>query len=102
VPAVTEIVQTEAAELGPGLRALVLCEFESVGGMVPTRLAGVIDPKAGGAVLALTALPESAPELDPVLLTGQRVGSSRPCQRSLPARQHSMAPGAGTARKPMR
>jgi hypothetical protein len=73
VPAVTEIVQTEAADLGPGLRALVLCEFESVGGMVPTRLAGVIDPKADGAVLALTPLPESAPELDPVLLTGQRV-----------------------------
>lgn len=71
--ALTEIVQAEAAELGPGLRALVLCEFERAGGMVPARLAGVIDPQAGGAFLALTALLESAPGLDPMLLTGQRV-----------------------------
>ncbi len=71
--ALTDIVQTEAAELGPGLRALVLCEFEAAGGMVPARLAGVIDPQAGGAFLALTALLESAPGLDPMLLTGQRV-----------------------------
>lgn len=74
VQAVTEIVRMEAAELGSRLRAVVLCEFESAGGMVPARLAGVMDPQAGGAVLALTALLESAPDLDPVLLTGQRVG----------------------------
>jgi superfamily II DNA or RNA helicase len=73
VSALTEIVRMEAAELGPGLRALVLCEFESAGGMIPARLAGVIDPQAGGALLALTAVLESVPELDPVLLTGQRV-----------------------------
>jgi superfamily II DNA or RNA helicase len=73
VQALIDIVQMEAAELGPRLRALVLCEFESAAGMIPARLAGVMDPQAGGALLALTALLESAPELDPVLLTGQRV-----------------------------
>jgi superfamily II DNA or RNA helicase len=71
--AAVEIVRMEAAELGSRLRALVLCEFESAGGMVPARLAGVMDPQAGGAFLALTVLLESAPELDPVLMTGQRV-----------------------------
>jgi superfamily II DNA or RNA helicase len=73
VQAVIEIVQLEAAELGSQLRALVLCEFESAGGMIPARLAGVMDPQAGGAFLALTALLESTPGLDPVLLTGQHV-----------------------------
>jgi superfamily II DNA or RNA helicase len=73
VQAVVEIVQMEAAELGSRLRALVLCEFESAGAMIPARLVGVMDPQAGGALLALTALLESAPELDPVLLTGQHV-----------------------------
>jgi superfamily II DNA or RNA helicase len=85
VRAVAEIVRMEAAELGSRLRALVLCEFESAGGMVPARLAGVMDPQAGGAVLALTALLESTPELDPVLLTGQRVACGREtAERLLP------------------
>ncbi|HEX7162767.1 MAG TPA: DEAD/DEAH box helicase family protein [Trebonia sp.] len=71
--AVTGILGTEDAELGSRLRALVLCDFESAGGMVPADLAGVMDPEAGGASLALATLLESLPGLDPVLMTGQRV-----------------------------
>lgn len=93
VRVVTEIVQAEAAELGPGLRALVLCEFESAGGMVPARLAGVIDPQAGGALLTLTALLESAPELDPVLLSGQRVACGPKTAENLLAWLREADPG---------
>jgi superfamily II DNA or RNA helicase len=93
VRAVTEIVRTEAAELGSGLRALVLCEFESAGGMVPARLAGVIDPQAGGAFLALTALLESVPEVDPVLLTGQRVACGPQTAKDLLGWLHEADPG---------
>lgn len=71
--AITSILSTEDAELGSRLRALVLCDFEMAGGMVPARLAGVMDPEAGGASLALATLLESLPSMDPVLLTGQRV-----------------------------
>ena len=71
--AITSILSTEAAELGSRLRALVLCDFVSAGGMVPAGLAGVIDPEAGGASLALATLLDSLPGLDPVLMTGQRV-----------------------------
>ena len=71
--AVTAILATEDAELGSRLRALVLCDFESAGGMVPAGLLGVMDPEAGGAALALATLLDSLPGLDPVLMTGQRV-----------------------------
>jgi superfamily II DNA or RNA helicase len=73
--AVAEILRTESAELGPRLRALVLCDFEEVGGTLPARLAGVMDREAGGARLALeTLLADGATAaLEPVLLTGRRV-----------------------------
>lgn len=73
--AVTEILRAETAELGPRLRALVLCDFETAAGALPARLTGVLASDAGGAILALRTLlsDETAAELDPVLLTGRRV-----------------------------
>ncbi|HEY1640139.1 MAG TPA: DEAD/DEAH box helicase family protein [Streptosporangiaceae bacterium] len=73
--AVTEILRAETAELGPRLRALVLCDFEEASGTLPARLTGVLPAEAGGARLALQALldDEQAAALDPVLLTGRRV-----------------------------
>jgi superfamily II DNA or RNA helicase len=81
--AVTSILGTEDAELGSRLRALVLCDFESAGSMVPADLAGVMDPEAGGASLALATLLDSLPGLDPVLMTGQRVACGQETARRL-------------------
>lgn len=73
--AVTDILAAENAELGPRLRALVLCDFEEAGGIVPAWLTGVLAAEAGGARLALETLLADAQTaaLDPVLMTGQRV-----------------------------
>jgi superfamily II DNA or RNA helicase len=73
--AAVEILRAEAAELGDGLRALVLTDFAEAGGTVPAALSGVMDEGAGGALLALQTLlgDEQAAALDPVLMTGQRV-----------------------------
>jgi superfamily II DNA or RNA helicase len=81
--AAIEILAAESAELGPRLRALVLCDFEDAGAMLSTQLAadlaGVLLPGSGGTRLALETLladPRSA-VLDPVLLTGRRVACGR-------------------------
>jgi len=73
--AAVEILRTEAAELGDGLRALVLTDFAEAGGTVPAALSRVMDEGAGGALLALQTLLQDAgtAALDPVLMTGQRV-----------------------------
>ncbi len=77
--AAVEILAAESAELGSGLRALVLCDFEDAGGMPPADLAGVLPAGSGGTRLVLETLladPQSA-ALDPVLLTGRRVACGR-------------------------
>ena len=81
--AAAEILAAESAELGSGLRALVLCDFEDAGGMVSAQLAadlaGVLPAGSGGTRLVLETLladPQSA-ALDPVLLTGRRVACGR-------------------------
>ena len=73
--AAVEILRAEAAELGDGLRALVLTDFAEAGGAVPAALSRVMDEGAGGALLALQTLLQDAgtAALDPVLMTGQRV-----------------------------
>jgi Helicase conserved C-terminal domain len=73
--AVTEILAAESTQLGPQLRALVLCDHEQAGGTPPADLAGVLPAEAGGAQLVLDTLladPQAA-ALDPVLMTGRRV-----------------------------
>jgi len=73
--AAIEILAAESAELGSRLRALVLCDFEDAGGMVPADLAGVLQAGSGGARLVLQTLladPQAA-ALDPVLITGRHV-----------------------------
>ena len=75
--AAIEILAAESAELGSRLRALVLCDFEDAGGMVPADLAGVLRSGSGGARLVLETLladPQAA-ALDPVLMTGLHVAS---------------------------
>jgi len=73
--AAIDILAAESAELGPGLRALVLCDFEDTGGMLAADLAGVLQAGSGGARLVLETLladPQAA-ALDPVLMTGRHV-----------------------------
>ncbi|HEY7879446.1 MAG TPA: DEAD/DEAH box helicase family protein [Streptosporangiaceae bacterium] len=73
--AAIDILAAESAELGSRLRALVLCDFEDAGGMVPADLAGVLQAGSGGARLVLETLladPQTA-ALDPVLMTGRHV-----------------------------
>ena len=73
--AAIDILAAESAELASRLRALVLCDFEDAGGMVPADLAGVLQAGSGGARLVLETLladPQAA-ALDPVLMTGRHV-----------------------------
>jgi len=71
--AVIEILRAEQAELGPLLRALVLCDFADAPGKLPARLAGVLDAEAGGARLALQTLlaDETTAGLNPFAVTTQ-------------------------------
>src|SRR5689334_11583502 len=83
--AAIEILAAESAELGSRLRALVLCDFEDAGGMVPADLAGVLRSGSGGARLVLETLladPQAA-ALDPVLMTGRHVASGPECAERL-------------------
>jgi hypothetical protein len=83
--AAIEILAAESAELGSRLRALVLCDFEDAGGMVPADLAGVLPSGSGGARLVLETLladPQAA-ALDPVLLTGRHVACGPECAERL-------------------
>ncbi len=83
--AAIEILAAESAELGSRLRALVLCDFQDAGGMVPADLAGVLQAGSGGARLVLETLladPQTA-ALDPVLLTGRHVACGPECAERL-------------------
>jgi superfamily II DNA or RNA helicase len=83
--ATIEILAAESAELGSGLRVLVLCDFEDAGGMLPADLANVLPAGSGGTRLVLETLladPQSA-ALDPVLLTGRRVACGRDTAKRL-------------------
>lgn len=100
--AVTGILGAEAAELGPLLRALVLCDFEEAGGTLPARLTGVLEAEAGGARLALETLladPVTA-ALGPVLMTGQRVACGPATAQALSAWLQTADPGPGVAVSP--
>ena len=83
--AAIDILAAESAELGSRLRALVLCDFEDAGGMVPADLAGVLQAGSGGTRLVLETLladPQTA-ALDPVLMTGRHVASGPECAERL-------------------
>jgi superfamily II DNA or RNA helicase len=74
--AAIEILAAESAELGSRLRALVLCDFEDAGGMVPADLAGVLRSGSGTRLVLETLLADpQAAALDPVLMTGRHVAS---------------------------
>ena len=103
--AAIEILAAECAELGSGLRALVLCDFEDAGGMLSTQLAadlaGVLPAGSGGTRLVLETLLADPPSaaLDPVLLTGRRVACGRDTAGRLIAWLRAAEPGLvlGTA-----
>ena len=99
--AAVEILRAEAAELGPRLRSVVLCDHEVASAELPARLVGVLDPQAGGARLVLETLaadPDTA-AVDPVLLTGRTVACRRDTAERLVAwlRESRSAPTATAA-----
>jgi hypothetical protein len=69
------ILHAEVAQLGPDLRALLLCHYETAGVTVGARLRGVLDPDAGSAALLLRVLlgDPLARQLHPILVTGRTV-----------------------------
>jgi superfamily II DNA or RNA helicase len=85
VDGVASILETELAVLRDSLRALVLCDFETAGRDVGARLRGVLDPGAGSAALLLRSLLGRTParDLEPVLVTGRSVASSRATAQAL-------------------
>ncbi|MGE5137185.1 MAG: DEAD/DEAH box helicase family protein [Gemmatimonadota bacterium] len=95
--AVTDILIAENADLGPRLRALVLCDFEEASGTVPARLTGILEAESGGARLALETLlaDEQTAALDPVLMTGQRVACGPDTAAALLAWLRQADPGLG-------
>lgn len=76
IAATAHILDTEDAVLGRRLRALVLCDFESMSGTLPTALKGApVSDQSGSArlvtaMLAASDSRRSAP-LHPLLVTGQ-------------------------------
>jgi len=101
--AVAEILRAESAELGPQLRALVLCDFEEAAGTLPAQLTGVLAAQAGGALLALETLlgDETTAALDPVLLTGRRVACGQDTATRLIDWLRAADPGLGLAATPL-
>jgi superfamily II DNA or RNA helicase len=100
--AAIEILAAESAELGSRLRALVLCDYEDAGGMVPADLAGVLPSGSGGARLVLETLladPQAA-ALDPVLLTGRHVACGPECAERLLKWLREAGPGLELAVAP--
>ncbi|WP_034263522.1 DEAD/DEAH box helicase family protein [Actinospica robiniae] len=73
-----EILAVEAGELGPALRALILCDFESATATVSASLADVLKPETGGAVHVLRQLVEDerTADLAPILVTGRTVAAA--------------------------
>lgn len=70
--ACVEILRHTHADLGPRLRALVLCDHERASATLPMTLAGVVEPAAGSAWVLLDriATDPSTTGLRPVLVTG--------------------------------
>jgi superfamily II DNA or RNA helicase len=93
--AAIEILGAEAAELGPRLRALVLCDYEQASGTLPADLAGVLPTEAGGAQLVLETLlaDERSAGLDPVLMTGRGVACGADTAEQLAAWLRAADPG---------
>ncbi|MFC7622055.1 DEAD/DEAH box helicase family protein [Microlunatus sp. GCM10028923] len=76
--AAVEILAAEAANLGDGLRALVVTDHERATATLPARLHGVISAQAGSARLLLARLitdPRTA-ELHPIMITGSTVAAA--------------------------
>src|SRR5262249_16141489 len=83
--AALEILAAEERALGPRLRALLLCDFETASAELAPQLRGVLDRGAGSATQLLQILLTQAPgpDLDPVLVTGRTVACSRSTAREL-------------------
>jgi superfamily II DNA or RNA helicase len=82
--AASTILGVEADELGPELRALVLCDYERTSSDLVAQLRGVLDSQAGSAILLLEMLLENGDVelLNPMLMTAQTVAcSDRTAQR---------------------
>ena len=77
--AAIDVLQAELNDLGAGLRAILVCDFERASAEYHPELNGVLDPAAGSAALMLQHL-LSAPvtkALDPILVTGRSLAMSR-------------------------
>ena len=81
--AAATIIGVESDELGPDLRALVLCDYERTSSDLVAQLRGVLDPQAGSAILLLeTLLADSdVSRLNPMLMTAQTVACSNETAR---------------------
>src|SRR4051794_26951193 len=77
--ATVDILTAESANLGPRLRALVVCDFERAAATSSARLSGQRQEPAGSARLALELLASDAGtrDLDPLLVTARTVASRR-------------------------
>lgn len=76
IAATTHILDTEDAVLGSGLRALVLCDFESMSGTLPTSLKGAPLSNQSGSAQLVTAMLAASDNrrnspLNALLVTGQ-------------------------------
>ncbi len=89
-----EILAAEAAQLGPSLRALILCDFETATATVSASLVGVLAPQAGGAVQALRRLAadERTASLEAMLLTGRTVAAAPETAAAFAAWVHTQDP----------
>lgn len=76
--AAATILGVEADELGPDVRALVLCDYERTSSDLVAQLRGVLDPQAGSAILLLETLIQDSDvsRLNPLLMTAQTVACS--------------------------
>ena len=105
--AAQQILDLERQQLGPDLRALVLCDYERAGVELLADLHSVLDAQAGSAALILQLLVSDAATLalDPILLTGRTVACSRAtathlaawCAEQVPDIATALAPGAAAA-----
>lgn len=95
--ACVEIVGHAAGDLGPRLRALVLCDHERASATLPMSLRGVVDAAAGSAwaILGRLAADPGTARLRPLLVTGATVAGDPSTLADLAAAVRERDPALG-------
>ncbi|WP_114560493.1 DEAD/DEAH box helicase family protein, partial [Desertihabitans aurantiacus] len=95
--AAVQLLTAEAAQLGPRLRALVLCDHESASATLPGVLDEVLAPEAGSARAVLRTLLDDPGTalLSPLLVTGRTVAGAEETLRELAGYVEQRDPGLG-------